>query len=59
MRALFDSMSTKKSNKETSQKKDIGINMSFLPLFNIVKSQIGWKWVNKKRKIITRADKEF
>jgi hypothetical protein len=59
MRALFDSMSTKKSNKETLQKKDIGTNMSFLPLFNIVKSQIGWKWVNKKRKIITRADKEF
>jgi hypothetical protein len=39
----------------TSAKKiDIGIN-TFLPPFNIVKPQIGWK----ERKIIMRADKEF
>jgi hypothetical protein len=33
--------------------------MSFLPPFNTVKPQIGWKWVNNERKIRTRADKKF
>jgi hypothetical protein len=32
---------------------------TFFPLFNTVKPQIGWKWVNKERKIRTWTDKEF
>jgi hypothetical protein len=40
------------------KKNDIGANM-FSPLFNTVKPQIGWKWVNKERKIRMRANKEF
>jgi hypothetical protein len=31
----------------------------FPPLFNTLKPQIGWKWVNKERKIRTRDGKEF
>jgi hypothetical protein len=31
----------------------------FLPPFNTFNPQIGWRWVNKERKIKTRADKEF
>jgi hypothetical protein len=38
------------ANKETL-KNDIATNTSFLTSFNIVKPQIGWKRVNKKRKI--------
>jgi hypothetical protein len=59
MRASFDFLSTKMVNKETLQKKDIGTNTSFLPLFDTVKPQIRWKWVNNERKIRTRAHKEF
>jgi hypothetical protein len=33
--------------------------MSFLPPLNTIKCQIGWKWVNKERKIRMRVDKEF
>jgi hypothetical protein len=59
MRASFNFLSTKIANKETLQKNGIGTNTSFLPLFNTVKPQIGWKWVNKKRKIRTKTDKGF
>jgi hypothetical protein len=48
MRASFDFW------KKWSRNKHI-----FLPSFNTVKPQIGWKWVNKERKIIAMADKEF
>jgi hypothetical protein len=40
-------------------KKDIETNTSFLLLFNIIKTQIGWKRMNKERKIRTRVDKKF
>jgi hypothetical protein len=48
MRASFD----------LCKRNDIGTNM-FPPLFNTVKPQIEWKWMNKERKIRIRVDKEF
>jgi hypothetical protein len=54
----LNNLATKMANKETLQKK-YRTNTSFLPPFNTIKFQIGWKWVNKERKIRMRIDKEF
>jgi hypothetical protein len=54
----LNNLATKMANKETLQKK-YGTNTSFLPTFNTTKFQIGWKWVNKERKIRMMVDKKF
>jgi hypothetical protein len=59
MGASFDFLSTKMTNKEILQKKDMWTKIFFLSLFNAVKSQIRSKWMEKERKIRLRADTNF
>jgi hypothetical protein len=40
-------------------KKMIWIKHAFSLSFNTVKTKIGWKLMNKERKISTKTDKEF